>query len=152
MHRFLTFHRFFPFSCEKDIEVKIRKSRLKPAEPRSNNPQSEGKGLATLGWSSTSHSLDGARTLSAPVPKWSGFCGVDLRRNPTPACGFPSTTTSRGSIALKSRINRAQIAASLSRCLKLDASRYTYSRRALDCAYPFSHRARCTKTTLLQTW
>ena len=53
---------FFPFSCE-NIEVKIRKSRLKPAEQRSNNPQSEGKGLATLGWSSTSRSLDGARTL-----------------------------------------------------------------------------------------
>ena len=32
--------------------------------------------------------------------------------------------SNRGSIALKSRINRAQIAASLSRCLKLDASRY----------------------------
>ena len=62
MHRFLNFHRFFPFSCE-NIEVKIPKSRLKPAEQRSNNPQSEGKGLATLGWSSTSHSLDGARTL-----------------------------------------------------------------------------------------
>ena len=27
-----------------------------------------------------------------------------------------------------------------------------YSRRALDCAYAFSHRARCTKTTLLETW
>ena len=36
--------------------------------------------------------------------------------------------SNRGSIALKSRINRAQIAASLSRCLKLDASRYTYQR------------------------
>ena len=30
--------------------------------------------------------------------------------------------------------------------------RRVYSRRALDCAYAFSHRARCTKTTLLQTW
>ena len=30
--------------------------------------------------------------------------------------------------------------------------RRAYSRRALDCAYAFSHRARCTKTTLLQTW
>ena len=27
-----------------------------------------------------------------------------------------------------------------------------YSQRALDCAYDFSHRARYTKTTLLQTW
>ena len=27
-----------------------------------------------------------------------------------------------------------------------------YSRRALNCAYTFSHRARCTKTTLLETW
>ena len=27
-----------------------------------------------------------------------------------------------------------------------------YSRRELDCAYAFSHRARCTKTTLLETW
>ena len=26
------------------------------------------------------------------------------------------------------------------------------SQRALDCAYAFSHRARCTKTTLLETW
>ena len=25
-------------------------------------------------------------------------------------------------------------------------------RRAFDCAYAFSHRARCTKTTLLETW
>ena len=30
--------------------------------------------------------------------------------------------------------------------------RRAYSRRALDCAYAFSHRARCTKTTLLETW
>ena len=30
--------------------------------------------------------------------------------------------------------------------------RRAYSRRALDCAYAFSHRVRCTKTTLLQTW
>ena len=30
--------------------------------------------------------------------------------------------------------------------------RRAYSWRALDCAYAFSHRARCTKTTLLQTW
>ena len=30
--------------------------------------------------------------------------------------------------------------------------RRAYSRRALDCAYAFSHRARCTKTTLFQTW
>ena len=30
--------------------------------------------------------------------------------------------------------------------------RRVYSRRALDCAYAFSHRARCTKTALLQTW
>ena len=30
--------------------------------------------------------------------------------------------------------------------------RRTYSRRALDCAYAFSHRARCTKTTLFETW
>ena len=30
--------------------------------------------------------------------------------------------------------------------------RRAYSRRALDCAYAFSRRARCTKTTLLQTW
>ena len=30
--------------------------------------------------------------------------------------------------------------------------RRAYSRRALDCAYAFSHRAQCTKTTLLQTW
>ena len=27
-----------------------------------------------------------------------------------------------------------------------------FSRRVLDCAYAFSHRARCTKTTLLETW
>ena len=30
--------------------------------------------------------------------------------------------------------------------------RRAYSRRALDCAYAFSHRARCTKTTLFETW
>ena len=30
--------------------------------------------------------------------------------------------------------------------------RRAYSRRALDCAYAFSHRARCTKTTLLETF
>ena len=29
--------------------------------------------------------------------------------------------------------------------------RRAYSRRALDCAYAFSHRARCTKTTLFET-
>ena len=29
--------------------------------------------------------------------------------------------------------------------------RCAYSRRALDCAYAFSHRARCTKTTLFET-
>ena len=28
--------------------------------------------------------------------------------------------------------------------------RRAYSRRALDCAYAFSHRARCTKTTLFE--
>ena len=31
-------------------------------------------------------------------------------------------------------------------------SLFAYSRRALDCAYAFSHRALCTKTTLLETW
>ena len=30
--------------------------------------------------------------------------------------------------------------------------RRAYSWRALDCAHAFSHRARCTKTTLLETW
>ena len=30
--------------------------------------------------------------------------------------------------------------------------RRVYSRRALDCAYAFSHCARCTKTTLFETW
>ena len=30
--------------------------------------------------------------------------------------------------------------------------RRAYSRRALDCAYAFSHRARCAKTTLFETW
>ena len=30
--------------------------------------------------------------------------------------------------------------------------RRAYSRRALDCAYACFHRARCTKTTLLETW
>ena len=30
--------------------------------------------------------------------------------------------------------------------------RRAYSRRALDCAYAFSHRARFTKTTLSETW
>ena len=30
--------------------------------------------------------------------------------------------------------------------------RCAYSRRAFDCANDFSHRARCTKTTLLETW
>ena len=30
--------------------------------------------------------------------------------------------------------------------------RRIYLRRALDCAYAFSHRARSTKTTLLETW
>ena len=30
--------------------------------------------------------------------------------------------------------------------------RRAYSRGALDCAYAFSHRARCTKTTLFETW
>ena len=28
--------------------------------------------------------------------------------------------------------------------------RRAYSRRALDCAYAFTHRARCTKTTLFE--
>ena len=27
-----------------------------------------------------------------------------------------------------------------------------FSRRVLDCAYAFSHRARCKKTTLFETW
>ena len=30
--------------------------------------------------------------------------------------------------------------------------RRAYSRRALDCAHAFCHRARCTKTTLFETW
>ena len=30
--------------------------------------------------------------------------------------------------------------------------RRAYSRRALDCAHAFFHRARCTKSTLLETW
>ena len=30
--------------------------------------------------------------------------------------------------------------------------RRAYSRRALDCAFAFSHCARCTKTTLFETW
>ena len=62
-------------------------------------------------------------------------------------------TTERSSMPLKGEVRRSPEQSArqpIARSGKF--VRRACSRRALDCAYAFSHRARCTKTTLFETW